>query len=418
MAIKYLTKPIFLSAIICAIFFYSGILNIQLLKPFYSLVPKNEINFIQGKLISSPVKSSSGKFYLAKMKVLFVKTKKGLTSQSCGEIQVFLPTSSVESFFPGKLYSSSKKSGSFIFETGGIYSLEGKFSSQGFITKTCKSCFFSNNFFGKIRYFRSLCRLQFRRILYSWGEAGGLFLSLLCGSREYTNIETSNAFKNAGLSHILALSGTHLSIFSFISVFLGEKIGRKKISYWLKIISLLLFVWFAGLSPSLFRALICALLFTFSSMTGSKNPDQLIILCFSFLIQSIIFPSHIFNVGFILSYGALFGIFLTGNHFCQLLIKIFPVRISQDLSSSLGAQIITAPVSLKIFGTFCPIGIFATPIISPLITTFIYIGLIILVLNFIFPIFQPYSVIFINFLYNLIKNCVIFFSKAPIILVD
>ena len=31
------------------------------------------------------------------------------------------------------------------------------------------------------------------------------------GSKEYTNKETANAFRDAGLSHILALSGMHLS---------------------------------------------------------------------------------------------------------------------------------------------------------------------------------------------------------------
>ena len=72
--------------------------------------------------------------------------------------------------------------------------------------------------------FRALCRLYFKRMMFAWGSAGGLLLALLCGARDFTESETADAFRMAGLSHILALSGMHLSLFYGLAAFAGKKL--------------------------------------------------------------------------------------------------------------------------------------------------------------------------------------------------
>ena len=249
--------------------------------------------------------------------------------------------------------------------------------------------------------------------MYCWGEAGGLLLALLCGAREYTNAQTAEAFKNAGLSHILALSGMHLSMFSSIAVFLGNKVGRKKITFIIRIIALLIFVWFAGFSPSLLRAFICAMLLLISSIASVDQPDMLMILCFSFLLQTVISPSDLMNAGFLLSYGALAGILLTNKQLFKFYGKFTPGYIAASLSSSTGANLFTAPISLKMFGSFSPIGIIATTFVSPLVTIFIYSGLALIILCLICPPLVSASGIFMNLQYNIIKILVQLFAKVP-----
>ncbi|MCR5188359.1 MAG: ComEC/Rec2 family competence protein [Treponema sp.] len=412
MAIKYLTKPVFLASLICIFFFYSGLIEIPEKKLLNSLLRNSELVAISGKLISTPVKTSSGKYYssLIDAKSLSSKTS---SSSAFGHIKIYIPSEMIEAYFPGKLFSLSKNKGSFIYEAGAFYHFEGTCSNNEFYVNKCLSCQWPKSFTGKIDYFRALCRLHFKRLMYKWGNGGGLLLALLSGSKEYTEKTTSEAFKNAGLSHILALSGMHLSMFSAISLFLGNIIGRKKISYIIRIIALILFVWFAGFSPSLLRAFICALLSLLSVMTGNKKSDLLLILCFSFLLQSIISPSDIHNIGFIMSYGALAGIIISSSLFKFIYSKAFPNFISNSLAASSGAQIITAPISLKIFGSFAPIGILATSIVSPLITIFIYTGLAMILLSLIIPILEGPSGIFVNLQYNIIKYLVLFFSRVP-----
>ena len=244
MAIKYFTKPVFLASLICIFFFYSGLFRIPQKRTLNSLLKNSQVTSLSGSMQSTPVKISSGKYYSANLSVnkLYSKTS---NSSAFGTIKVYIPTEMVESYFPGKLFSLAKNKGAFIYEAGASYTFQGKFSKDGFYVKECSSCSWPTNLFGKIDYFRALCRLHFKRLMYKWGQGGGLLLALLSGSKEYTESTTSDAFKNAGLSHILALSGMHLSMFSAISLFLGNIIGRKKLTYIIRIIALIFFVWFS-----------------------------------------------------------------------------------------------------------------------------------------------------------------------------
>lgn len=410
---RYLSKPVFISTLILIFIFYSGLFIIPEPFSYNSLIKKDEVVYLECQILSSPVKNSNEKNYSVNVNLLNAQSSKFVNSTASGRIKVFIPSDYVEAYYPGKLYSSSKLDGNFVFEAGGIYGFKGKFVSDCFYVSKCSFGKWPDNFLGKIDFFRAKCRLQFKRLMFSWGEAGGLLLALLCGAKEYTDKITSENFRNAGLSHILALSGMHLSMFSSIAMFIGNKFKRKKVTFAIRIIVLFLFVWFAGLSPSLLRAYICAMLTLIATMTGTKQPDMLVILCFSFLLQSVISPSDIHNVGFILSYTALAGILVFNKFFFILYSKLFPLKISASFASSSSAQMFTTPISLKLFGTYAPIGIIATTIVSPLITVFIYSGLVLILLTLIFPFICSYSALFMNFLYNIIKFLVSFFSKAP-----
>ena len=414
-------NPIIYACLICVFLFYSGLVKVKERNPFVSLLETKNITNLCGKIKTSPVKISSGKYYSVLIEVFNVKSKENYFSSSKGNITAFLPVEMVESLYPGKLYSSARKTGAFLCETGAIVNLNGyvKTSSSNknciFYCKTGKSSGFEKSFFGRINYFRALCRLHLKRLMYSWGEAGGLLLALICGAKEYTSPETTTAFKNAGLSHILALSGMHLSLFSGLVVIVGKKMKKHKFIFFAKPFSIILFVWFAGFSPSLLRAFICSSFVILQSMSNVKKSNMITVLCFSFLLQCIISPNDITNAGFLLSYGALAGILLFSQCFDKLFIKLFPPAISSSISASTSAQFFTAPISLKLFGTFCPFGIIASTIVSPLVTIFIYAGLFLILLNLICPIFVNISGIFINFLYTIIKNIVIVFSHLPII---
>lgn len=411
--VEYLSKPYFIAVLICIFTFYSGIFQIPEANPLTSLISQKDISFIEGQMISSPSILSNKKFYSCRVQVASVKSKKNITSSAKGIITVFIPSNMIEAFFPGKIYSSVKDKGVALFEAGGNFVFKGKFSKSVFYVEKTKALGFNKNIFGKIDLFRAKSRLQFKKLMYSWKDAGGFLLALLSGSKEYLEEKISIAFRLAGLSHIMALSGMHLSLFSGIALFIGKRSKRNKIAFIIRLIFLILFVWFAGFSPSLLRAFICAMLMIFSSIATKNPPDMILILCFSFLLQCVISPDDIKSIGFILSYSALAGILFFNNGIKKIINPIFSNYFSSSISASASAQIFTAPISLKIFRSFYPIGIIATSVISPLVTIYIYSGLILIILSLIFPSLSGASGIFVNFEYNIIKNIVIFFSKAP-----
>ena len=139
---------------------------------------------------------------------------------------------------------------------------------------------------------------------------------------------------------------------------------------------------------------------------------MLSILCFSFLLQCAISPSDITNTGFMLSYGALSGILLTSRFFNRFYSKLTPKAIASSLSAATGAQTITAPISLKVFGTFSPIGIISATVVSPFVTVFIYSGLFLIILSLLFPVLAKPSGIFINLQYTVINSIVKFFARS------
>ncbi len=421
---RYYNNSVFLAVLICIILFYSGLIKLRDRNIFSSAISYKDINYLSGQLVSSPSKTSDGNYYSSRMNAYncagFVCDSRGTVNASAsGNIKVYIPASLVEAYYPGQLYSKaiSKSDGEGVmalYEAGGNYSLQGRFNSDGstFYVSNCLAAAFPDSIYGRLDYFRALCRLQFKRLMFAWGAGGGLLLALLCGAKEYTSSEVSLSFKNAGLSHILALSGMHLSMFSGIAMFFGKRIGRKKLSFIIRIITLILFVWFAGFSPSLLRAFLCSMFMIIASLANVKKPDILLILAFSFLCQTIISPGDIYNTGFILSYTALAGILLTNNYFRSLYNRFLPGYFSGSLGSSTGAQLFTAPVSLYLFGTFAPIGIIATSIVSPVVTVFIYSGLLLIILSLIFPPIAAASGIFINLEYTVIKFLTAIFSKA------
>lgn len=417
MAVRILRKPFLCAAVICALIFYSGFLSFSQKIPLFFLFAREDIRAVSGTILSSPVKTRSGRFYSCDFRLNSVRSADGALGGASGEILLYIPSEIVEALYPGGLHSGGRGEGreSALFETGLHAVFSGRFSDSSFFASDCAASWWDVSLTGRIRRFRALCRLAFKRMMFAWGNAGGLILALLCGARDFTEPSTSDAFRTAGLSHILALSGMHLSLFSSLAVFAGRKAGSIHLSYILRIVIVSVFVWFAGFSPSLLRAFICVLISIFASIAGIPDLPMFDVLCAAFLVQCAVCPSHIHNAGFMLSYGALAGISLFAPLVNGFLSRLFPRSASSSLSSSVSAQAFTAPITLRVFGTFSPVGIIAAVFVSPLVTFFVYSAFALIIISLIFPIFQVPSGIFMNFLYTVIKTMVLWFSRAPVI---
>ena len=85
-------------------------------------------------------------------------------------------------------------------------------------------------------------------------------------------------------------------------------------------------------------------------------------------------PVDFYNLGFLLSYCALLGIFIFSTFIKSKCSRFLPGYIGESFSTSVSANIFTAPICLKYFGFYSPSGIICTMVISPLITIFLYSG--------------------------------------------
>ncbi|MCR5218433.1 ComEC/Rec2 family competence protein [Treponema sp.] len=407
-----------ISAAVLAVLFYSGLVKIKPAHPFDCLLEPQVIHTVNGSLSCNPVKNNRGNYYSSRLKVSSVKGKVSsyeITSSARGIVDVMLPVSYVESLYPGKLYSSAGRG--VLAESGQCLSLRGKFSLK-------KNCFYAEEVFylGSGSGFRAFCmnirakvRLAFKRLMYSWGNAGGLVLSLLSGSREYLEDGVSSLFMLAGLSHILALSGMHLSFFAGIADFSGRKLFGKKYSFYARLAGILFFVFFAGLSPSLLRALICSLIMLAASALYCQDTDYLAVLSAAFMIHICVAAEDMYTPAFLLSYCALSGILIFSPEIKRILIPWTGDKISSSLSASIGAQLASFPLSLSMFSMVAPGGILASVIVSPLASFFILAALVSVILSLFIPFLSPLFGIIMNLLYEVIIFTVRLFTFIPCI---
>lgn len=408
-----LPNPVIFSAALCAFLFYSNAVRVRPSPCFSSLIPYQKTVSLGGTVASNPVKTKNGCY-----RVDFSADSafsENASSSAHGIVHLLVPSDIVESLFPGRLYTSALSAGGVIFEEGMSLYVFGRMGNAESMTVTSARIKErrKNGFVSRIFEKRARSRLLFRKLMFAWGVSGGFLLALFSGAREYTEISVSEAFRNAGLSHIMALSGMHLSLFGGAAFFLARKLSTRRFADLFSLVCILFFVWFAGLSPSLLRALISSLILSLSSFLRLKRPDGLTLLSLTFLIHVSIFPSHLFEIAFMLSYSSLFGI-LAFSPFCKRIVsrRIVP-PLASSFSASVGAFVSTVPVAFSVFGTLTPIGIIATVFVSPLVSAFLYVGLFGIVLSVLAPFLSiPFGVI-ISIIYGLVRKTALFFAAFP-----
>ncbi|MBO7639872.1 MAG: ComEC/Rec2 family competence protein, partial [Treponema sp.] len=342
-----------------------------------------------------------------------VKNSSLVLSDASGTVKLWIPSKIVEAVYPGKLYSLSGKTA--LIENGENVICHGSWNSdyECFIVSSLDYLGYNSGFWGTVEHFRAMCRLIFKRLMFSWANAGGLILSLLSGSREYLGENVADSFRNAGLSHILALSGMHLSFFSGLSSKAGTSVFGKRWSNLFQALGILFFIWFAGLSPSLFRAFLCSALAIIAKGVFCCTADTLEILSLAFLIHVCVIPDDVMSAAFMLSNGALAGILLFSKMIQRFISIMFPPKLSSSLSASAGAQIFGVPISISLFGSFAPVGVVATVFVAPLISIFFALAIIATIFCLCMPFLSDAFGGILNSFYNCIVWIVRLFALCP-----
>ena len=210
-------------------------------------------------------------------------------------------------------------------------------------------------------------------------EPQGSFISAsLLGLKRQVPQEVRDWFSRSGISHILAISGLHISILAqLIMIFCTSVLLiRRQKAFWPTLIIIVLFVFLAGAPASAVRAAIMGLGLIWTQKIGRPQAGKRIII-YTVAIMLLINPKLLkVDIGFQLSFMAVFGLSLLPEYFNQFFQKIpnfriFPLR--QYLSASLSAQIFVLPLVLYYFGNLSLIAPLANVLvlsILPLIMIF------------------------------------------------
>lgn len=189
------------------------------------------------------------------------------------------------------------------------------------------------------------------------GDEYAVITAVLLGNDETMAPELKAHFAAAGVSHILCVSGMHVGIIFMIINFLLKPLDRFPRMQMLKAIVLLLTIWtyahITGLAPSVRRA---AAMFSFVTL-GSllHRPTSIFHSLFASMFILLLFnPLLFFEIGFQMSYLAVFGIVILQPKLARFWTPKYKViNYFWELTTvSIAAQLATFPLSLFYFGQF------------------------------------------------------------------
>ena len=263
-------------------------------------------------------------------------------------------------------------------------------------------------------------------------KASSLCIGLILGDKSYISEEVQDNFRQSNLSHMLAISGAHVSyiLLGITSLFQFLRV-HKRWGNVLVILFLLFFMMLVGFTPSVTRACIMCIL-TLASNIFFTKPNVYTSLAISSIIILLINPYYILDIGFQLSFGGTIGIILLMNRKLEkkniesedkknttnkvieenkewkskILSKIFSY-IKPIAQVSISANLIILPIMVYHFNTISLTFIISNLLASPILAVSL-IGSMIFI--FLLLIFKPLAAL-ISFILSPILELLTFIAK-------
>jgi ComEC/Rec2-related protein len=268
---------------------------------------------------------------------------------------------------------------------------------------------------GELERARSAARGACRSALARVGKrSAGLLQALIMGVRDSLAPEEAEAFKAAGCSHILALSGEHLSVLAVLAIAaLRPLLGPIRARFGGAILASL-FMWIAGAGPSLLRSVL--MVWIGAIALGLDRPqDWLGTLALAFLVMVPLDPDGARSLSFTLSYLAVFGLAVLGPRFSFALGRLLPPFLRESASAALAAQAAVSPFLAFSFGYLQLAGIPASMAAGPIVTATMWWGMGAGLVCSIFPAAAVLAIPVSDFLYSLLMGIMNAAAAAPIV---
>ena len=226
-----------------------------------------------------------------------------------------------------------------------------------------------------------------------------LLIGLLIGDTDEIDEETKEDFRNSNLTHMLAVSGLHVSYVLLAVNYIITKVKiHKKLSKIIVMLLILFFILVTGATPSVLRAgtmtiylILGGIFYRRISVFSSLNLSLLVIIIMN--------PYCLFDVGLQLSYAGTIGIV-----YLYPIIKEKIYNKANSILITISANIVIIPIMLYNFNTISLTFFISNLLAGPIIGIIIILGFSIIIISLIFfPIANIFSKI-LNLLIILFLN--------------
>lgn len=230
---------------------------------------------------------------------------------------------------------------------------------------------------------------------YIGGDEAGFATALLTGNREHLDGQTRLAYQRLGISHILAVSGLHLSVIVGGADFLLRKltIARRKKDIFLILLTFF-FAMVCGFPASVMRAAIMLAIYYIGDLIGEQN-DTFTSLAFAVALILSVYPYSVYDAGLWLSFLATLGIVIMSpvldslfaekkdRRGFRLVLFRFLHFFAGLLMMTFAATFFTMPVTYLLYGGISLISPLANLIFVPLTELILYLLVLMTVFSFI-----------------------------------
>lgn len=202
----------------------------------------------------------------------------------------------------------------------------------------------------------------------------GILSAMILGETSLLEDEMKDLYRQSGISHILAISGLHISLLGLTLYRLLRRVGLPNIlTTGISVFIIVSYGILTNFGVSTNRAVVMMVILMAAGLIG-RTYDLLSATALSALIILIQSPLQITNAGFLLSFGAIMGIALMN----PVISDLIPLKGSlwDGFKSSLGIQIITLPVILYFFYEFPTYSVIINMIILPTSTAIILLAIL------------------------------------------
>ncbi len=244
------------------------------------------------------------------------------------------------------------------------------------------------------------------------------FKALFLGDRRGLEPELQKALFATGSVHLLAVSGLHVGIvFTFIALVLFW-LHSKKIKIIIGSLFVLCYLFLVGPKPSLLRASVM-IVTAGAAMFLDRDFNPFNVFFLSLVIALCLDPGAAGTLSFGLSYCAVFGMLTVGAGLNSYLVPYLPLLVRAPLSFSLGAQAATLPLVIIFFKQVYVPAFLAALILVPLVTAFVWGGMVFLLLSVIplTPLHQAAATL-LSVLYRIIFFVSGFFARIPMLITE
>ena len=283
------------------------------------------------------------------------------------------------SIYNVKVYLKKKKklpAGSLVLVSGKLEEIKGPSNPGEFDSRqyyACRHTYYvmkKGNIEGQSRnhsvYGQFLINMQqkFADILEkAGGEEAGVFEAIVLGDKSNLDAELKMRYQMAGIIHILAISGLHISL---LGMGLYELLKKAGLGIWpagiLALVIMLQYGMMTGGGVSTMRAVSMFLLSVGARIAGRiyDMPTGMAAACILILMES---PAYLVDGGFLLSFGSVIGIGCVWPVLEETLKT--ENKILRSFLASATVQLVTLPVVLWFYGEVSVAGIFLNLLVVP-----------------------------------------------------